>query len=770
MLMLKHASTIKVECMRSFFLFVLCFACFGNLLAQQITGAEYFIDNDPGIGNGTPVSITPGTSINSNFTINTTALTSGFHTLGVRTKQSPNNVWSITTVQAFYIVPPNTLLNATLLTEAEWFIDNDPGFGNATNIPFTAANSINLNFTVPTNALTPGFHNLYVRTKDNNNRWAIDHIQTFYSLPPTPAVFTETLVAAEYFFNTDPGQGNGTPLTITANANQNNTFLIPVTSLPVGFNRLYVRYKNNTVPARWSLPHVQTFYVTNLANLPTKNITELEYYIDTDPGFNNATPITIVPAGTIDQNVAIDLTAVPTGNHLLSVRAKDNEGFWSEVVSEPFTISACIPPAQPTVANQTRCGEGTVTFTASGAGANQVYGWYADALTNTPLFSGDTYTTPLLTANEDYFVSIFDNSTSCESARRQVTATLTLLAKPTISPSGSISICEGSSIFLTAPQGFSQYQWSNGANASQILVTTTGNYTVQTGDGTCLSQASDPVTVTVTPAPTKPIITVTGNTTICGSGSVELSGPAGFQYLWSTGATSQTITVNQTSVIFLTVRTASNCPSFPSDPIVVTVLQPPCGGTNQPPVFNNTPASTTIEGKVSLDLTERISDPDNNLDFSTLRLVNALTTRGAPASISTDFELIIDYDNLPFTGTDRVVIEVCDLSGACIQQILDIEVVGALEIFNGLSPNGDGINDIFLLKYIDVVEGAAKNKVNIFNRWGDLVFDVKDYNNTDRVFKGESNSGRELPSGTYFYTIEFESGLQSIKGYITLIR
>jgi len=60
--------------------------------------------------------------------------------------------------------------------------------------------------------------------------------------------------------------------------------------------------------------------------------------------------------------------------------------------------------------------------------------------------------------------------------------------------------------------------------------------------------------------------------------------------------------------------------------------------------------------------------------------------------------------------------------------------------------------------------------VNIFNRWGDLVFDVKDYNNTDRVFKGESNSGRELPSGTYFYTIEFESGLQSIKGYITLIR
>lgn len=756
--------------MRVGFTFLLFLLIAYNLCAQQITGAEFYIDNDPGIGNATSFPVTAATSINTNFTVSTSALTPGFHSLGVRTKQSPNNIWSLTTTQAFYIVPPNTIASATLLTRAEWFIDTDPGFGNATNIPFTSAASINFNFLVPTNTLSAGFHNLFVRTKDNVNRWSLNHVQSFYSLPPTPPAFTENLLVAEYYFNTDPGQGNGTPLTITANANQTNSFLIPITGLPVGFHRLYVRYKNNTIPARWSLTEVQNFYVTSLANLPTKNITRLEYYIDTDPGFNNGNALPIAPAASIDQTVAIDLTSVPAGNHLLFVRARDNAGFWSEVSSSAFTISACIPPAQPTATNQSRCGEGTVTLTASGAGSNQVYRWYADALSNTILFSSDTYTTPFLTANEDYFVSIFDNTTSCESARRQVTATLTLLTKPTISPSGSISICEGSSIFLTAPQGFSQYQWSNGATASQILVTTTGNYTVQTGDGTCLSQASDPVTVTVTPAPTKPIITVTGNTTICGSGSVDLSGPAGFQYLWSTGATTQTITVNQTSLVFLTVRTASNCPSFPSDPIVVTVLQPPCGGTNQPPVFNNAPASTTIEGKISLDLTERISDPDNNLDFSTLRLVNALTTRGAPASINTDFELIIDYDNLPFTGTDRVVIEVCDLSGACIQQVLDIEVVGALEIFNGLSPNGDGINDIFLLKYIDVVEGAAKNKVNIFNRWGDLVFDVKDYNNTDRVFKGESNSGRELPSGTYFYTIEFESGLQSIKGYITLIR
>jgi gliding motility-associated-like protein len=56
-------------------------------------------------------------------------------------------------------------------------------------------------------------------------------------------------------------------------------------------------------------------------------------------------------------------------------------------------------------------------------------------------------------------------------------------------------------------------------------------------------------------------------------------------------------------------------------------------------------------------------------------------------------------------------------------------------------------------------KGAAQNKVSIYNRWGDIVFEVQNYNNTDRSFTGLSNSGNELPSGNYFYKIEFASGL-----------
>ena len=97
-------------------------------------------------------------------------------------------------------------------------------------------------------------------------------------------------------------------------------------------------------------------------------------------------------------------------------------------------------------------------------------------------------------------------------------------------------------------------------------------------------------------------------------------------------------------------------------------------------------------------------------------------------------------------------------------------MVGGVVVFNGVTPDGDGHNDFLLIKYVDVVEGAAQNKVTILNRWGDVVFEVQNYNNTDRVFTGLSNSGNELPSGNYFYKIEFSSGLSSLTGYLTLLR
>jgi gliding motility-associated-like protein len=111
-------------------------------------------------------------------------------------------------------------------------------------------------------------------------------------------------------------------------------------------------------------------------------------------------------------------------------------------------------------------------------------------------------------------------------------------------------------------------------------------------------------------------------------------------------------------------------------------------------------------------------------------------------------------------------------SGFC-QKTVEFEVTPGpaancvLRIFNAFSPDGDGKSDTWIIENIDLDE-FKQNKVEIFNRWGQQVFSVRNYNNDDVVWNGESESGTELSSGTYFYIVE--AGGITFKGYIELIR
>jgi gliding motility-associated-like protein len=297
---------------------------------------------------------------------------------------------------------------------------------------------------------------------------------------------------------------------------------------------------------------------------------------------------------------------------------------------------------------------------------------------------------------------------------------------------------------------------------------------VNVADGSgCVSDQSSAVEVKTFTRPTKPSITVIGSTALCGANTVGLLAPAGFNfYQWSSGQTAAGINIAAAGNYTVSVGNAANCLSVASDVVNVTATGQPCtgGGTNNsPPVIDSETLATQIEGKIEIDITAVITDTDNNIDFNSIRVVNGVTARGVTAFINSSFVLIIDYSGNPFTGTDRVTIEVCDLAGACAQQVIDIDVVGAVIVFNGISPDGDGLNDFMEIKYVDVVEGASKNKVSIYNRWGDLVFEVNDYDNVSRVFTGVSSQGKELPAGTYFYKIDFSSG-SPLSGFITLKR
>ncbi|MBF13446.1 MAG: hypothetical protein CMF46_03675, partial [Legionellales bacterium] len=103
-------------------------------------------------------------------------------------------------------------------------------------------------------------------------------------------------------------------------------------------------------------------------------------------------------------------------------------------------------------------------------------------------------------------------------------------------------------------------------------------------------------------------------------------------------------------------------------------------------------------------------------------------------------------------------------------------VDGDFEVFNGMSPGDDGINDYFK---ITGIEKYPNNTVKIFNRWGVLVYETKGYGLGDRLFMGISEGrititkNQKLPAGTYFYVIQFEGdnpGREKYTGYLYINR
>lgn len=90
-----------------------------------------------------------------------------------------------------------------------------------------------------------------------------------------------------------------------------------------------------------------------------------------------------------------------------------------------------------------------------------------------------------------------------------------------------------------------------------------------------------------------------------------------------------------------------------------------------------------------------------------------------------------------------------------------------LNVFNAVSPNDDGLNDILKIQNITLF---SNNIVTIYTRWGDKVFEMAGYDNDENVFKGFSNvrNTKELPEGTYYYVIEKGDGSSNLNGFFVL--
>jgi len=86
--------------------------------------------------------------------------------------------------------------------------------------------------------------------------------------------------------------------------------------------------------------------------------------------------------------------------------------------------------------------------------------------------------------------------------------------------------------------------------------------------------------------------------------------------------------------------------------------------------------------------------------------------------------------------------------------------------FTYISPNNDGQNDVF---YIENIEEYPDNEVFIFNRWGQEIVHIKNYNNQENAW-GSKKYPINVPSGTYFYLIDLNGKKKDLfKGFVELI-
>jgi gliding motility-associated-like protein len=833
----------------------------------NISQLEYFIDTDPGIGAGTSVTVTSANTIDVTELIPTGSLLAGFHTLNVRPIDS-DGAWGLTETRPFFVATTGLVSQASI-TAIEYYFDTDPGLGNATDLSFASATSLDIISSIPTGALSVGFHTLNIRAQDSDGAWSLAESRPVY----VNESYQISLI--EYYVGTDPGLGQGTQVAVSPpSTNVDVNIGIATSSLPSGIYELGMRVRGVTGP--WSYTHLNSFAIcspptvdfsantvceggltsfTDNSTVEAGDVYSWDFDSDgieddatfgntsfnyTAPGNYNVTltidrfgctdaltiPITVesipIASAGVDQAICVDNTVL-----VANIVNAGETGQWtitsgSALITDPndpgSTLTSIVMGSvtlEWTVTNDVAgCGvTDEVTIVTNPVDANFsadiVCSGSATTFTNTSTTpqSGDIYhwdfngdgvdddfsvgnTTFAYGAAGSYDASLIVERGSCSD---EVIVTVQVALSPVANAGADQNICEdNTSLVATALNADETGQWqiisgsgslTDAASPSTTFtgitsLNTTLEWTVTNSLGGC-SASDQLVIVSNQPISSAQInegvslgssVTVnvhaqtTSNPGDVLTTSIITDATKGVTVVLSDGAIQYTPnegTVGDDVIVYQVCNQCSKC----SQNNLVIAIQ------NDAPVIEPIPVTVT-EDEVSINLLDLISDPNNNLDPTSLEVLQQPTS-GAIATIDANGVLTIDYTNVVFVGTDNLTIQICDLEGVCSSQVISIEVNlpphvdPPITVYNAISPNGDGKHDIFEIQNITAY---PNNKVYIFNRWGDKVFEISGYDNNLKSFSGvgNANGGKDLPGGTYFYSIDPGNGNPVVTGYLVL--
>ncbi len=570
-----------------------------TVAVPKVSAVEYYIDTDPGYGNAMPVAVTGATNIaDKTFAVNPSALSSGVHLIGIRARDA-NGHWSLDNKWLF--VKPQAAAALANINRAEYYIDTDPGYGNATAVGITAGTNISDKaFNINPATLSAGVHLVGIRARDAVGHWSLDNKWLF--VKPAGAVNVPKLKLVEYYIDTDPGYGNAKAIPVAADTNASNISInINPTTLSTGAHLLGIRAKDAS--GHWSLDNKWLFINPAAQDTVLPNLKQVEYYIDTDPGWGKGIPIAISNTNKqVNFQLPVNISGLDTGSHKLFIRSKDVNNAWS--LDNVFTFKVAVKIATPSIittsiVNKNLCIGDVVKVSYAATGtynsgnifkvqlSNAAGSFVAPTVIGTHAGADNSIINCALPANLPYGNRYRIRVVSTSPALTGITGSDTLIihAKsspaPTVTPAGDTVICNGSSILLSAGTGYLSYYWNSGQNTRQIRVDTTGSYRVTVTDTTGCQGTSAPANVSLK---NKPVLSnITGPATVlAGQDSLlyKVTDATGVTYTWTVPA-GATITAGQgTEAITVTwgsgsgqvtVKGTNNCGTSGVKSLAVTV-------------------------------------------------------------------------------------------------------------------------------------------------------------------------------------------------------
>ena len=174
-------------------------------------------------------------------------------------------------------------------------------------------------------------------------------------------------------------------------------------------------------------------------------------------------------------------------------------------------------------------------------------------------------------------------------------------------------------------------------------------------------------------------------------------------------------------------------------------------------------AEVVITGGANGDFLEVTVNGTLNVDFDDQQGILSITGSATKESYQQTLRSVIFTSDGTNSGIRTITFRINDGQDDSAPYSRDINVITEIEVFNAISPNGDDKN-----QFLEIAGLSTPNKVEIYNRWGDLVYETNDYDNNTNRFEGDSDRGNELPSGTYYYKIMVQDN--EYTGYLVLKR